>query len=177
MKTLKIILISNLLIYTNSIYSQSRCNVSEQFITWGFKTLPQPRKIDLVIIHSTYFANNKDSFNVDGVLSQFKKYGVSAHYLISRNGGIIRLVAEKNVSFHAGKSKLPNGRTNINTNSIGIEIITNEHNAPTSAQYEALICLLGDIKNRYTINYIGGHKDIALGRKTDPWNFDWNKIK
>ena len=45
-------------------------------------------------------------------------------------------------------------------------------------QMEALKELMDDIKNRQTIKYVYGHKEIAPGRKTDPAdNFDWTKIR
>ena len=46
----------------------------------------------------------------------------------------------------------------------------------TEAQYEALKNLLADLKKRYKIKYVLGHKDIAPGRKDDPWNFNMNKL-
>ena len=177
MRVLLFILLNLFFYNLNHTFSQSNCNISENLISWGFKISEKEREIDLVIVHSTYYANSPDSFSVKGVLKQFKQYGVSAHYLIDRSGKIFHLVAEQNVSFHAGKSKLPNGRENINTNSIGIEVITTKDSKPTLAQYQALNCLLKDIKSRYKISYIGGHSDIAPDRKSDPWNFDWSQIR
>ena len=36
--------------------------------------------------------------------------------------------------------------------------------------------LLADIETRQTIKHILGHSDIAPGRKSDPWGFNWKKI-
>lgn len=177
MKVLLFLLLTLLVFQTNPVFSQSDCNKSEHLISWGFNIPENKREIDLIIIHSTYYANSPDSFSVEGVLKQFKQYGVSAHYLIDRSGKIFHLVAEQNISFHAGKSKLPNGREKINTSSIGIEVITSKESSPTSAQYQALNCLIKNIKSRYKISYIGGHSDIAPDRKSDPWNFDWDQIR
>ncbi|MBR2624205.1 MAG: N-acetylmuramoyl-L-alanine amidase, partial [Paludibacteraceae bacterium] len=44
---------------------------------------------------------------------------------------------------------------------------------PTDEQYNSLVALVKDIKTRHTINYVVRHSDIAPGRKTDPWRFDW----
>ena len=33
------------------------------------------------------------------------KYQVSCHFLISRNGSVIQMVSDKNIAWHAGKSK------------------------------------------------------------------------
>lgn len=149
--------------------------IVDKKISWGFKKASK-RSIDVVIIHSTYNAAGTDSFSVEGVLAQFKTYCVGAHYLIARDGKILRLIDEKNIAYHAGSSCLPDGRVTVNTNSIGIEIITTLYSSPTEKQYNSAAALVKDIKTRYAIKYIKGHNEIAPGRKTDPWNFDWTKF-
>ena len=155
--------------------SPKKIVIVEKKITWGFKRDPA-RSIDAVIIHSTYNATGADSFSVQGVLDQFKSYGVAAHYLIDRKGVVYRLVDERNFAFHAGSSSLPDGRVNVNSTSIGIEIITTLHSTPTQEQYESVATLVKEINVRYPLKYIKGHSDIAPGRKSDPWNFDWTKF-
>jgi N-acetyl-anhydromuramyl-L-alanine amidase AmpD len=88
------------------------------------------------------------------------------------------LVDEKNISFQAGKSSLPDGRTNVNSCSIGIELITTKDSldAPTELQIKSLTALVKDIESRYKIKYILRHSDIAPGRKTDPWNLNWDEF-
>ncbi len=141
-------------------------------ITYGYREANN-RKIDIIVIHSTYYVN-ADSFSVQGVLKQFKQYGVGAHYIIDRDGNIRMMVKEKDVAFHAGKSELPGtNRRMLNTNSIGIEIINTPTTPPTDQQMESLIYLVQDIKKRYPIQYVVRHSDIAPGRKTDPWCFNW----
>jgi N-acetyl-anhydromuramyl-L-alanine amidase AmpD len=141
-------------------------------ITYGYREANN-RKIDIIVIHSTYYVN-VDSFSVQGVLKQFKQYGVGSHYIIDRDGNIRMMVKEKDVAFHAGKSELPGtNRRMLNTNSIGIEIINTPTTPPTDQQMESLIYLVQDIKKRYPIQYVVRHSDIAPGRKTDPWCFNW----
>lgn len=131
------------------------------------------RTIDIVVVHSTY-AVNQDSFEIDAVLQQFKQYKVCSHYIIGRAGEIYLTVNEKDVAYHAGVSVFPNtNRNNLNTNSIGIEIINTPYTPPTDAQYEALLHLIQDIKKRHEIKYVVRHSDIAPSRKTDPWLFEW----
>jgi AmpD protein len=72
---------------------------------------------------------------------------------------------------------MADGRTNVNAFSIGIEMVGTKTSGYTTAQYTALNTLITDIKTRHTIKYIVGHDDIASGRKTDPWKFDWSRIK
>lgn len=141
-------------------------------VNYGYREAAN-RKIDIVVVHSTYYVN-KDSFSLEGVMKQFRAYKVSPHYIIDRDGNIYSTVAEKNVAFHAGTSQLPNtNRKNLNTNSIGIEIINTPDTPPTDYQYESLVYLVQDIKKRYPIEYVVRHSDIAPGRKTDPWQFNW----
>jgi N-acetyl-anhydromuramyl-L-alanine amidase AmpD len=97
--------------------------------------------------------------------------------MIDREGVVYRLVNEKDIAYHAGKSILPqSGRKMLNGSSIGIELLNSPTDPPTREQYQALAGLIKDIKSRYDIKYVVGHSDIAPGRKTDPWLFDWNEL-
>lgn len=134
------------------------------------------RKIIAVIVHSTFNNSGGDKYDIDLVIKQFSHYGVSSHYVIGRDGRIFCLVNEKNVAYHAGKSQLPNGQTNLNSCTIGIEIMTSFDEAPTDLQIRALTLLVNDIKKRYNIQYVLRHSDIAPVRKTDPWNMNWDEF-
>ena len=107
----------------------------------------------------------------------YESYGVSAHYLIDRSGTIYRLVEDKNIAYHAGVSKMPDGRRDVNDFSIGIEMMNKEDTAYTTAQYGAVNSLVASLKKKYHIKDIVGHNNIAPDRKTDPWKFDWKKLK
>jgi predicted outer membrane repeat protein len=52
-------------------------------------------------------------------------YRISSHYLIARDGKIIRLVHENDVAFHAGKARMPppDRRDNVDQFSVGVELI------------------------------------------------------
>ena len=65
------------------------------------------------------------------------------------------------------------GKSNINSTSIGIEILTSFDESPTDLQITALVKLVKALKKRYPIEFILRHSDIAPDRKTDPWNMDW----
>ena len=114
-----------------------------------------------------------DSFSIDAILQEYRNIGVSPHYIINRVGTIYRLVADKDIAYHAGKSRLPDGKKDVNAVSIGIEIINTREDSPTEAQYISLANLVKCLKSKFPIKYVLGHSDIAPGRKTDPWNFDW----
>lgn len=110
----------------------------------------------------------------------FEFYGVSAHYLIERSGGIFELVACENIAFHAGKSKMPrpeDGREGVNAFSIGIELVGGPESGFTAAQYESLAALTRHLRRIYPVENVYGHSDIAPGRKTDPEQFDWTRFK
>lgn len=137
------------------------------------------QNIDSLIIHyiSAVNIDKNHPFELSNIIQIFKDNKVSTHYLIDRHGDIYRLVEEKNIAYHAGKSNL-NGRENVNNFSIGIELVGGENWKFENIQYEALITLTKDIKNRYNIpiTNIVGHDYIAPGRKIDPGkNFEWNK--
>lgn len=145
-------------------------------VNFGHKTRTK-RNVDIIVVHSTYF-HGPDSFSVSGILKQFKQNNVCAHYIIGRGGQIYLAVKENSIAYHAGVSKLPGtNRTSINSSSIGIEIIDTPHTPPTDAQYESLVQLVEEIKKRHPIKYIVRHSDIAPGRKTDPWMFQWDVFK
>ena len=94
-------------------------------------------EVDTVVMHyiSAVNLDKDDPFNEEKIadlltkpipVGDGKSVKVSAHYLVSREGEVFRLVDEKYVAWHAGKSKLPDG-TNIkgscNDFSIGIEVM------------------------------------------------------
>jgi hypothetical protein len=155
-------------------FSKSGSIISKP-VSWGYQKMSE-RKIDTLIIHSSYNALGGDPYSVDKLIGEYKIYKVAPHYLIDREGKVYRLVEEKNIAYHAGVSQVPDGRTDVNGFSIGIELINNEKDKYTSAQYAALKKLIGSLKARYEIKYVLGHNQISEGRKTDPWNFEWNKI-
>lgn len=154
----------------------SGLNIKQNIINWGFEVPASKRTIDTVIVHSSYCATGKDPYSLDCILKEFKDYTVSAHYIIGRDGTIYQLVDEKNIAYHAGLGQTPDKRNHINNFSIGIELMNTKTDKYTAEQYASLNKLLAEIKNRYTIKYVLGHDQIAPGRKTDPWNFDWTKI-
>jgi N-acetyl-anhydromuramyl-L-alanine amidase AmpD len=151
-------------------------NIINKKVSFGFAPNSN-RNINSVIVHSTFNNSGGDKYDIDLVIKQFSTYGVSAHYVIGRDGKIYQLVDEKDNSYHAGKSSLPDGTTNVNSCSIGIELMTSYTESPTEEQNNALLNLINNIKNRYSIKYVLRHSDIAPVRKTDPWNFDWETFK
>ena len=166
---------------TESAIAQENSNkapkIKDKLVSWGFSS-SDSRKIDTIVIHSSYNAVGSDVHDLDDIIyKEYKPYGVSPHYIISREGKIYRLVKDKNIAYHAGDSKVPDGRTEVNSFSIGIEIVNTKSEKPNDAQYGALKSLLTYLKSEYKIKYVLGHSDIAPGRKDDPWNFDWDQLR
>lgn len=158
---------------TSVISSSADYKIIDKLIDRGMRSVAS-RKISAVIIHSTFNNSGGDKYDIDQIIKQFSYYGVGAHYVIGREGNVYRLVKECNVAFHAGKSELPNGHKNLNVSSIGIELISSFDESPTEIQIKSLTALVIDISNRYKIDFLLRHSDIAPGRKTDPWNMNWD---
>lgn len=150
--------------------------ITYHLLDWGFEKL-ENRKIDTVIIHTSYDALHPDDpYSIDGIIEEFKPYGVASHYIIGRSGEIVCTVKEEDVAYHAGVSQVPDGRTGVNYFSIGIEMVNDKEGKLTDAEYGALRKLLAALESKYDIKYVLGHNEIAPDRKTDPWNFDWKRI-
>jgi hypothetical protein len=149
--------------------------ISQNLVSWGYAK-KSSRNIDTIIIHSSYDALGDDPYNVRGLIDEYRQYGVAPHYLIDREGRIYQLVEDKNVAYHAGQSKVPDGRSNVNDFSLGIELMNTKKEKYTTEQYGALNEILDYLKGKYKIKYVLGHNQISPGRKDDPWNFDWSKV-
>lgn len=107
---------------------------------------------------------------------------VSAHYLVEEDGTVCRLVAEDQRAWHAGRSHW-RGVTDVNSASVGIEIVNPGHDwgyRPfTEEQIDALVPLVAAIKERHAITRgnVVGHSDIAPTRKRDPGElFPWARL-
>ena len=139
------------------------------------------RQIDFLIYHHIQ-ANS-----INETIESLEYHGVSAHYLIDKNGKIVQIVDDKNVAFHAGVSFWDN-HEGLNINSIGIEMINSApfENEFGEQQILSAIDLGNYLINKYSIKprYVLGHSDIAynsnngfLDRKQDPSHlFDWKTL-
>jgi N-acetylmuramoyl-L-alanine amidase len=107
---------------------------------------------------------------------------VSAHYMVEEDGRTFQLVEEDRRAWHAGVSEWA-GETDINSVSIGIEIVNGGHDYGLpgfpQAQIDAVISLTKQIMVRHDIapHRVVGHSDIAPGRKQDPGEqFPWAQL-
>lgn len=132
------------------------------------------RRPNFVILHHTADNTAEDSLRT----LTTKRFEVSSHYLIARDGTLYYLVDELARAWHAGEGYW-GGTTDLNSASIGIELDNNGNEPFAEPMIEALLRLLADLKTRYKIpaaNFIA-HGDIIPGRKVDPSRFfPWRRL-
>ncbi len=103
---------------------------------------------------------------------------VSAHYLISKDGTLYRLVDETNRAWHAGEGNWA-GHDDINSRSIGIELDNDGTARFDERQVTTLEALLVELLERHDLpaKSVIGHSDLAPGRKQDPGPyFNWARL-
>jgi N-acetylmuramoyl-L-alanine amidase len=141
---------------------------------------PRPRDgvVDMLILHYTGMPTAAEA------LARLcsPEAAVSAHYLIDEDGTVLRLVAEERRAWHAGLSFWA-GRRDINSASIGIELVNPGHEFGyrpfTAPQMAALEALCRDIVARHPIpaRHVLAHSDVAPQRRSDPGElFDWQRL-
>ncbi len=134
--------------------------------------------VDMLVLHYTGMSSGKEAL---ARLTDIE-HQVSAHYLIEEDGRIYQLVDEAHRAWHAGVSYW-RGQRNINTRSIGIELVNPGHaygyRAFPESQMAALEALALNILSRHAIppRNVVGHSDVAPTRKEDPGElFDWRSL-
>ncbi|MBY0611490.1 MAG: N-acetylmuramoyl-L-alanine amidase [Beijerinckiaceae bacterium] len=107
---------------------------------------------------------------------------VSCHYFVFEDGRVLQLVPEARRAWHAGKGSWQ-GETDMNSASIGIEIVNPGHDGGypdfPKVQIEAVVDLVADIAARWRMRpeRILAHSDIAPRRKADPGEkFPWARL-
>ena len=110
---------------------------------------------------------------------------VSAHYMVETDGQIFQLVDEASRAWHAGVSEWQ-GQSDINSASIGIEIVNGGHDWPAQdgklpaypdVQINAVIALCKAVIARHGPLTLLGHSDVAPARKIDPGeHFPWQGL-
>lgn len=140
-----------------------------------FNERPPGVTVDTIVVHSIY---SGDTCDTEGCLSLLEKHQVAAHYIISEDGEALLLVPEEKRAWHAGLSRMPDGRENVNDFSIGIELVTTSGMTYREEQYLALGNLIADIYSRWPIRFVLGHDVIAPTRKVDPGPcFQWFRLQ
>jgi N-acetylmuramoyl-L-alanine amidase len=132
----------------------------------------------MIVLHYTGLANAEAALKM--LCSAQSE--LSAHYIVLEDGLIVQCVAEARRAWHAGLSSWA-GETDINSHSIGIEIVNPGHELGypdfTGAQIESVIALCDDIvaRQRISRHRVLGHSDVAPSRKRDPGEkFPWRLL-
>jgi N-acetylmuramoyl-L-alanine amidase len=133
---------------------------------------------DMVVLHYTGMPTGEEA------LARLRdpEAQVSSHYLVEEDGRVFRLVPEERRAWHAGKS-FWRGETDINSRSVGVEIVNPGHEwgyrAFPEVQIAAVIALVAEIRGRWDVPdaRILGHSDVAPSRKQDPGElFPWKRL-
>lgn len=133
---------------------------------------------DMVILHYTGMPD------VEGAIARLCTAGtdVSAHYVVLEDGRIVQCVPEAKRAWHAGVGYWA-GEEDINSCSIGIEIINRGHDWGypdfPGRQIAAVIALCRGIMLRHSLpaHRFLGHSDVAPARKKDPGEkFPWHSL-
>lgn len=138
----------------------------------NFNDRPAGVFIDTVVIHATATQTWQEA------VEQFMRSQapVSAHYTITRRGRILMHVPEEKRAWHAGVSRMPDGRENVNDFSIGIELVNRNDGRDRyrREQMDSLEGLLLAIYRRHPIVYLVSHAQVAFppGRSSDPQGLD-----
>jgi N-acetyl-anhydromuramyl-L-alanine amidase AmpD len=122
--------------------------------------------IDTIVIHyiSALDVDEHRPFDLSLILKVFCDKAVSSHYLIQRDGKILCLVPEDKRAWHCGGSIMPapDGRTNVNEFSIGIECVATHDSGFTPQQFASCADLIRDVEKRIGRKCAHvGHEHIA----------------
>ncbi len=150
------------------------------------------REVTHVVLHfmSNVVQNPRDPYDIEQVRQIFVDYKLSSHYIIARDGLVLKLVEEDRIAWHAGRGFLddfPEYSNKLNHYSIGIEFLaigSRDEMAPkylsraaydrldpgligyTDAQYLAVNELLAEIYDRHPAiardrRHVIGHDEYA----------------
>ncbi len=136
------------------------------------------KPVDVLLLHYTGMVSGEGAVRwLCNPASQ-----VSSHYVVHEDGRIVQLVDESRRAWHAGRGFWA-GETDLNTRSVGIEIVNPGHNfgyrAFPDAQVATVVALCRDILGRHPIppERVLAHSDIAPLRKEDPGElFPWARL-
>jgi N-acetylmuramoyl-L-alanine amidase len=130
-------------------------------------------RVGLIVLHYTVL-------DCAGALARLcdPEAEVSAHYLIDRDGTVLSLVEESARAWHAGAGFWA-GLGDVNSRSIGIELVNSGAEPFPEPQMVALEALLADLLERHALppKAVIAHSDMAPERKSDPGaRFDWRRL-
>lgn len=131
------------------------------------------RRVELIVLHYTVLDCAQSLERLCDTVAE-----VSAHYLIDRDGTVLSLVDEGARAWHAGAGEWL-GEGDVNSRSIGVELVNSGAEPFAEPQMQALELLLRELLDRHGLvpQAVIGHSDMAPGRKSDPGpRFDWRRL-
>jgi N-acetylmuramoyl-L-alanine amidase len=133
---------------------------------------------DMILLHYTGMKDGASA--LERLTSGDSK--VSSHYVVFEDGRIVQCVPEAQRAWHAGVS-FWGGQTDINSRSIGIEIVNPGHEFGYPPfplrQVAAVIALCKSVltRHRIPVDRVLAHSDVAPARKQDPGEkFPWELL-
>ena len=162
-----------------SVFSPDSFIVAAVAPSPNFDARKDSRSPDMILLHYTGMKTGDEALHRLTTLSS----KVSCHYVVFEDGRIVQCVPEEQRAWHAGESSWA-GESDINSRSIGIEIVNPGHefgyvNFPLR-QIAAIISLCKSIIARrgpISAERILAHSDVAPGRKQDPGEkFPWGLL-
>lgn len=142
--------------------------------TWkpspNFNERPDDMEIDTIVLHAT-------GGGLEPTLAWFAnpQSGVSAHYVVGKDGAVFQSVREAERAWHAGVSHMADGREDVNDFAIGIELANMNDGADPypPEQMDGIVALVRYLADKYKIpaENVVTHAEIAPDRKTDPLGF------
>jgi hypothetical protein len=142
-------------------HAQDTCTLNRSLRAGGARPLSS---INAIVLHHTAIASLGNS------LATLRIRGLSYHYLIDRDGTIVRAVPPQRVAFHAAGA---------NRGSIGVSFVGGNDSSwtPTAAQWKAAETLVGRLVRKYkTIRYVMGHGDVRDTNAGEPFNVSFDRM-
>jgi len=117
---------------------------------------PIRRSTSLIVLHTTEAPSSS-------ALRKLRDLG-ECHYCVDERGIVYRIIDHRREAYHAGRS-MWNGRANVDSFSVGIEMC-GYHNKPlNAAQFRSLSALIGELQYIYKIpdHQVLTHAHVAYG--------------
>ena len=133
---------------------------------------------DMIVLHYTGMPD------AEGAINRLCTPGtdVSAHYIVLEDGRVVQTVPESKRAWHAGLGFWA-GQTDINSLSIGIEIINRGHDwgypdyPPRQIAAVTALCRGILLRQEIPAHRVLGHSDVSPARKKDPGEkFPWHSL-
>jgi N-acetyl-anhydromuramyl-L-alanine amidase AmpD len=145
------------------------------------------QKLDMIVIHKT------GDPDIGPAINTFLGKSASAHYIVGRDGHIVKMVLDEEIAGHASNENSHNqshwgSQTGLSGRSIGIENVGTVQQNFTDVQYKSLIRLVQDLMSAHGIPrhrvlahsdvLTDGHRHLSDERIACPGHqFDWQRFE